>query len=479
MRNKRAKNKLCTGICLCVTFVLGSCSKDFVPYSERIIIHPDIPIIYDNIYLNEIQTLTCSQNQKKYFKYTSLVDHYFVLETFGQKDTSIQVTSVAMGTVFSSTGGTGNNAKASFKAYANQTFYIQVYLSHSNDLGSFDLQMREQKFSMFGYVDDNGNSTLGDLTIPYNLFSGLFNCEKNENVNAAYALIIDERFLQRINSDIVFFTGHGGPGVIAFYDGSSYLNLTNFLVNDLSCTKVSLWAACQTAAPGLDGVSFSENAYLVGSKSSIGFNQSISFSSSTLFSNSFFSYLSSGCSVSTAISFATFGIFWSFDPILDYEVFGDPSVTVIIPNNQTPSFLLNNKNSGFLDDGYSVNVNKYTTRYYELINGLISNSYVDITTIGKNTINLNHVQEYSSILDIDEAYLNSPLPEIYLTSNFPYQEKRHNVYYNNDGIFTPFQIIIVDYELDGMPFQDIFCRNLHNGNYIDYIEIAGDLDYVS
>ncbi len=134
---------------------------------------------------------------------------------------------------------------------------------------------------MFAYDDNKGNSTISDLNTLYEKLKSMFEVIKHENKSSSDALSLDDRDLSKINSEIMFFSGHGyknsptekGFGV-AFKTGGITTNTT---IN-MDRTKVAMWSACYSAnSTNSKNLSIAEYAVKNGAKASVCFTESIFF----------------------------------------------------------------------------------------------------------------------------------------------------------------------------------------------------------
>ncbi|MDE6407580.1 MAG: CHAT domain-containing protein, partial [Anaeroplasmataceae bacterium] len=310
---------------------------------------------YTRIYLNVKNDVTLNSGEIAYFTYTPEADFYFVVETIGDYDTKLRVENTATGTIINDDSCGNLNAKVEFKGLQGKPVYISTKFFSSSTSGSFTLQLRKQRFSMFGYDDGHGHSTISDLKIPYNAFKSIFESIKYENGSSWEAFANDDRDLARINSEIMFFTGHGykndednkGFGV-SFHTGGITTN-DRFL--NMKKTKVAMWAACYSANSTNPGnISIAEFSVRHGAQSAVGFSEAVEFSSSKTFTNRFFTKLASGATVKEAAKYGAEGLLWPWDNGKKYVIFGNEEMRVTDSSPTISSFSMRNSNLSIIDN---------------------------------------------------------------------------------------------------------------------------------
>lgn len=205
---------------------------------------------YVDLNLNSKHDVSVSSGDIRYFTYTPKSDSYFVVETYGSLDTKLHVSNTYTGAICDDDSGVGLNAKVEFRGVQGKPIYIATKLYNSNISGNYQIQLRKQRVTMFACDDSKGNSTISDLNTPFTKLSPMFETIKYENTSASDALLNDERDLAKINSEIMFFSGHGykndstemGFGV-KFKTG----DITTSRTINMDRTKVAVWAACYSA----------------------------------------------------------------------------------------------------------------------------------------------------------------------------------------------------------------------------------------
>lgn len=445
---------------------------------------------YD-ILLNELKPVKLSAGEVKSFYFTSNDNRYYVIETTGYYGTKLRVSNLQNGEVVDTVSGIGDNARIYFRAEATKQIKIDVKFYNSSYSGSTTLQVRRQTISMFGYVDKNNNSTISDLATPYNKFNSIFNAIKYENVSANFALSNDERGITALNSEVLFFSGHGnedGSGV-AFYNNGSYAgSISNNMSINMDRTKVAMWSACCSASDNNSmNMSIAEASVRVaGAKSAVGFKKTVSFSSAKTFTNKFFTKLAEGSSVNNAAKKGAASIIWAWDNVKKYSVFGRGEITVTsVTKDSSTMFSLNKNNlSDYfklqrdLSEGYlETELSQNEFRYYEIINGYESSNYIDVLKENNKIIDSeDHRNEYTQVLEINSDYLNfSAAESINLEIsryNLMQENDEHIVYYNFDGVMTPIKITFCTYvDKSGNNLLEAECINLYNGEKVNYSDI--------
>ncbi len=440
---------------------------------------------YVDLSLNSKHDVLVSSGDIRYFTYTPKSDSYFVVETYGSLDTKLHVSNTYTGAICDDDSGVGLNAKVEFRGVQANPIYIATKLYNSNISGNYQIQLRKQRVSMFAYDDNKGNSTIPDLNIPFTKLSPMFETIKYENTSASEALLNDERDLAKINSEIMFFSGHGyknnstemGFGV-KFKTGG----ITTSKTINMDRTKVAVWAACYSAnSTNSKKISIAEYSINNGAKSSIGFTESISFSSSKTFTNRFFTKLSEGSTVKEAASYGSNGLIWPWDSAKKYVIFGDDSIRITDSTTSSGTFRSRSINTNIVlesnENYYIVDIDQNSKRYYETINGILTNSFVDVIYDDNN--NIIDIDDYrkdlSHINSINQSINNQSLLNTISIDNTSYQldkEISRNIVYvsiNND--MTPIIILTGNYVFNEIVIEESRCINLTNGEELEYSEI--------
>lgn len=434
------------------------------------------------IKLNELKSLNFNKDLKVYsFQATS--NQLYVVETIGNCDTIVKIKSKALGTITDDNSGIDKNGRIYFKTNLDEEILIYISLSDSNASGTVELQVRRQKFVMFGYEDIDGNSTNSDLDSPYNDFKSSFDCVTFKNATESNALNIDDRGLQNLNSEIVFLSGHGDKDNITkgsiFYFKTGTLSISKGF--DMSRVNLVVWAACYSACKSnKHGISIAEKAILNGAKTSLGFEEDVSFSSSKTFTNCLFNQLSHGKTIDESAKIASSKLLWPWDSAKKYSIFGDKALCVTecrptpsknnrsrIPFTLEKYFPLGNFEKILLYD------NIY--RYYETKNGYLTNNFLDVAHYENEKIIIeNHLKDYQKILDVyinEEQCIRSVLTKNNIASDFKIKDT-HKIYYNYNSTLIPLQIIEIirnDSNVSGK--TEYYCINLNDGNFINYSDI--------
>ena len=438
------------------------------------------------IYLNELKNVSVSSGSYQCYTYTPQTNQFFVVETFGNYDTKIKVTNTTTGTIIDDDSGVGNNARIYFQAIQNQTLYIYTQIWGYGS-ATYQIQLRKQTFSMFAFNVPDDINTIPDLVSPYSSFSSIFDCKQYENVEASYALQNDERFLARVNSEIFFFSGHGTGndsgstqgGDVVFYN-STYISTSTNL--NMSRAKVAMWSACFSAND--HNTSFNSVAnYSVqcGAISAVGFLYSVYPNSARTFTDWFFYCLSDGCTVTQSAADAASMLWNPWDNVRDYVVFGNGNVVVTDSTISNSSFYTGSKGSINIpfENYICIKTGNIVERYYELINGCISNNLIDVYyDDGGRIISIKeHINDYSDILPQNTDVLKSEeriTNNILLKRNYDSYEisNKHIVYYLIDKRMVPLMITSVNAKKGSYTSQAFVCINLSNGIEINYDSIS-------
>ncbi len=432
---------------------------------------------FEDITLNEKTLVHLAAGQTKTFEITIPDNKYYAVETmkFGSYvlDTYLTVSNLSTGNAYDDNSGEGAYSFIGFNNQGGRNLTISVRLRDSSASGMFYLQIRKQKAVFYGakYSDINSIPCLNEA---YNGFCNLYDSHRYENKEASHFLETDERGYNRYNSEIMLFAGHGclNDCYIRFYNDTDIAPID---IKNMSNVRIAVWVACCSANTDNNSAhtSFVDRAVSIGAKSSLGFPDSVSQLSAQSFTNNLFKKLSEGYTVGDAAAYAANQLLLPWDDAKNYRIAGSSSITLTTPN-YTKNSLTPSQNSTQENYYNLINNNEYVTfdngdtiRYYLTINGIISNQFVDVAKAGRSQQAF-VAQNYNVNGDI------TVLPALYeYDTTSTSTEEKHIVYIIENNIATPVLISYVTVaEENGTAYLDVICRNLNNGEYIDYEEIC-------
>lgn len=129
------------------------------------------------------------------------------------------------------------------------------------------------------------------------------------------------------------------------------------------------------------------------------------------------------------------------------------------------------------NDIFVVDINDYSKRYYEKVNGCLTNSFIDVVYDENNKIInvLDYRKDLNNIDLINNKFKNFCLLKSITINNCIYnleeEQSRNIVYFSLNNIMTPIEIITANYTYNGIIIENTICINLNNGKEIDYSEI--------
>lgn len=444
-------------------------------------------------------TLTAGSTHTYYFtpSYTGL----FTVETFGSTDTYGTV-SGNTGTIFPTASnddaGEGTNFAIGFKQEAGNTTTITVrHYNSTSGSGSYTLQVRDQRAQIYTFDYGSGDiDTTGDSETPYTWLNAMdYAIGIHENKHSSHLNATIATTFKRINSEVVFFAGHGDKGALAFMnsDGSkNWLYDTSSYFSSMTNTKVAVWASCYSATdPDGSGSrrSIAQKSIDIGAQSAIGWSDTVGNSAAKKWTDQFFIDLGHTMTVEAAAASAGSIFLWPWDGSYDgWEVFGDGSTLVSYPtvNPKTSTTTQSQIADAVLLDKLS-NTDEYTpyalkglgTRYYKTVNGCLTNEFYDVYD-DKSVVSPLVTFTDADVLYIDQLEIatetHAPASEVVAYGsifNKLIKSEEHIVYMKLNGTVTPIKIIYSDYKnADGLTHQDVVCINLLDNTYIDYADIC-------
>ncbi len=262
------------------------------------------------IYINQQYTGTLDAGEECVYELYIPSAGLYAVETTGGTDTYMTI-EVENHTYIDDNSGMDNNAAIGFRTTG--ACWGTVCIQHANNdtgTGTFSVQARKQRAQIytFQYADIN---TLGDSTVAKQKLNSMgYSTNVWEQKAASHILQTDDSQYTRLNSEVVFFSGHGYPGRARFYNGSqsSYLEALN-LVNSrvkMTNTKVAVWLCCDGAsAPSSGGYSMTTASVMMGAGAAVGWDRGIDTDAALYWANRFFTFMAAGFGVEEAAKEAT------------------------------------------------------------------------------------------------------------------------------------------------------------------------------
>lgn len=444
-------------------------------------------------------TLTAGSTDTYYF--TPSYSGMFTVETFGSTDTYGTV-SGNTGTIFPTAsnddGGEGANFAIGFSQEAGSTTTITVrHYNSTSGTGSYTIQVRDQRAQIYTFDYGSGDiNTHDDATTPRSWLTAMgYSVGVHQNKPASH---VDETIastFKRLNSEVVFFSGHGSAGHLTFINSSGgYNRLYDYspYFTSMANTKVAVWSSCKSAVDP-DGTdtrrSIAQKSIDIGAQAAIGWTEVTDVPAAKKWTDQFFLELGNAMTVQAAAASAGSVFLWPWDGNYDgWQVFGDGSTLVSYPNinpksSTTPPIQM-------VDDALLQklsNTEEYTpyelkglgTRYYKTINGHLTNEFYDIHDSG--------IVKTSSVVFSDADILNisqqklatsifSPVMSTTaygVTFNKLTKVEEHIVYMKINDNIVPIKLIYSNYQNDGgLEYQEVVCINLLDKSFIDYADIC-------
>lgn len=451
----------------------------------------------DNVYA---RILTAGATHIYYF--TPSYSGNFVVETFGTTDTYGTVTgnnASVNPSASNDDAGQGRNFAIGFYQEAGKTTTITV--RHRNSVsgtGSYELQVRDQRAQI--YTFDYGSddiSTLADSVTPKSWLSSMgyaIGVHQNKPVSHLNETIAET--FTRLNSEVIFFSGHGAAGRVAFINGNGnrdYLRDNSDAFTDMSNTKVAVWAACESALdPDGDGerTSVAQRSVDMGAQSAIGWDRMINVTASRKWTDQFFTALGHTMTVADAAASAGSVVLWPWDgSYAGWQVVENGNTLIAYPNVNYKKTKVNASQKTVLISQYELNVflnsSEYEayelkglgTRYYKIIDGCLTNEFYNVYEDGRIEKTLTAISE-------DEVKQARKLKEINFSmadtirfekssDNSVIKTEEHIVYMKNGEQVLPILLIYTDHQdSEGLKYQEVTCINLLENTLLDYAEIC-------
>lgn len=304
----------------------------------------------------------------------------------------------------------------------------------------------------------------------------------------------------RMNSAVVVFNGHSGPGSYQMYGGgvSTYLTAKKsggsyykFEDIDMSNTKIAFFMGCQTSSTERDSTygTLTDDAVSCGADSAFGWEKSVPTSHATSFRERLFYFLRYGYTLSDAAANAASEMPW-FSATKSYRISGAGS-TVLTRSTRT---ILNDNLIDFNTALSIIETEDYrlvqdnasgTQTYVKYINNIATSEYIDINRNEHWAIKSGDafsdedvtslivpVQEYSI-----DAYKGS---DTFISKDIVFSktgESVLNVMMKVNSVPTMVAVVSTTYESEnGLAYMTEKYINMHTGeelNYQDICQIGG------
>lgn len=428
---------------------------------------------FEDVTLNEKHMIWVNEGDIRYFDFKVPDNGFYVAETYPINNysdnivTNVTVEGLKDGQIHTrSYNGVGGHTMFTFSGEGGQHLRFAVR-SFSPSLSIFYFQIRRQQAILcgFNYGTDEIN-TLPDLTVPNNVLSSMYSCVTYQDGNTNL-LTNDLRDFPIINSEVLFFSGHGNGNSVSLPNGS---NLYASSLPQMNNVRVAVWSSCKSAEIN-NGTSMVLESVNQGALSSLGFTYTVGVDSAKTFTDELFVQLSQGSTLTGAAVMAANKIIWPWDTVKDYVIAGDPSTRI-----NEASFIKS-------DVGYettNLNLNEYNltreecasfelaqgkTRLFKTINGCLTNQVFDCND-EDNIYNTNVTKDDSSSTILPVLHES----QLELAKNEELLEK-HQVYIFTEGVYTPVLLEYINCFCEYGVYQKVVCKNLYNGELIDYATI--------
>lgn len=436
------------------------------------------------------------------YYFTPSYSGMFTVETFGSTDTYGVVSGISS-SASDDDSGAGKNFAIGFYQQAGSTTTIKVqHYNLVSGTGSYTIQVRDQRAQIYTFDYGSGDiSTLADSATPKSWLQSMgYAVGVHENKPASHVNATIASTFKRLNSEVFFFSGHGGKGggSILFltsagtydwmYDTSSYFT-------SMANTKVAVWAACNSALdPDGTGarVSIAQKSINMGAKSAIGWDRTTDVPASKKWTDQFFLELGNTMTVSAAAASAGSIFLWPWDgSYAGWQVFGDGNTVVSYSNVNPKSVASNNSTASNISTQAELDLFKQNseyvsyelkglgTRYYRTINGCLTNVYYDEYsdgTVKKSQENINKSDLLAvKAMDItkSEYMVQKDITAYGVSFDKLVKSEEHIVYMKDNGVIIPIKLIYSDYEnSEGAVYQDVVCINLIDNSFINYEDIC-------
>jgi len=438
--------------------------------------------IFEEAYVQYIETASVTAGQSEPPEFTFILPdaRYYTLE-FKSLNPSVD-------TYFTVSGKSGNIDKAGagqtdsvyFKSAPGQRVTVRLFVKSGSSVPTV-FTVRKFQSIMYGFSYDGVNTT-GYIDSPSNNMQNEAVAVKCKNYVASHIMEVNERGLQRINSEIVYITGHGdNEGVQFAYDSQgneTKLTFTDIINADLSRVKLILFGSCQSGAGSNNLVTA---AVVSGAQAAIGFKYQVGDDYVRQFGEWFFYFIREH-TVKKAIeeTIKKFGD----NPIREvfYRIVDENNFRVFPAGYTIKSLSLNYKMVEQFElekENYKDVIQLYgnTYRYHKTINGIRTDDFYDIEyDVNGEIIEISRSKNIignKDILPIRITKGQEPAPTLF-NSVYVFEESIKYICYRDiNGVMVPIEIDYNNYYNieTGYGYQQTICTNLYDGSNIDPMKI--------
>ena len=254
-------------------------------------------ITKDNLY----EVNDAVENNDYIFSFTAPDSSFYVFETYGEVDTSIELNSNSQ----DDDNGYSTNEVIGFDATYNTTYVFTVTAEDITGDDIIYVQVRTQTVSVYA-VDDNlaqnpidttpNIDTVEDLFDSNGTYPDMYEVNSVTNFGSSFTSDTNDKGLVGLNSEIVVYSSHGEDGKFSYFTGSGYTYVNSDQLPDMSNVKLVIWASCHSADDSLTQNSVAQQSIYNGADVAIGWEGSVSSYSTQLF----IGYLLEGIVVNTS-----------------------------------------------------------------------------------------------------------------------------------------------------------------------------------
>jgi len=449
--------------------------------------HPSSQWYFEDVFSNFEKANYVAANQTKSLKFTFPDDKYYNIELSGDNvDTRLTLNGYQSNNILVNNGGIGETDKICIKGIQGKTITATINILNGQSAGTI-FRICKMRAVMYGrqYYCPTVYDTSNFIDTPNDNMNNVCLSLKYKNKNENHLTALDERYIPRLNSDIVYLVGDGND--IGFdTDGNGNSGLMVDEINNLDKCKFIFFSSPFSAYPDSTGFNLVTKAIYAGAKTAMGLtNTGYSVTAQKSFGEWLFYYLRvENNTIAQAAAISKTAI--EGDGMsLSYDISGDRE-QILFPN--APSYRLcsiANSSLGLSAEqvqemGYIdiMDIGNNIVRYCKKINGIRTDDFYDFMydesgelwniSHSKNTIADQEILPII-ILQTEEAKTSEFFNNNYFTLS---KSNRIIKYRNINNIMTPVEINFNNYEDEkGYGYQDVKCYNLYDGSEIDFADI--------
>lgn len=435
---------------------------------------------FEEAFVNWGSVNNLSSNQTKSLNITFPDNKYYNFELYGNSiDTKMTILGYESNPIIVDKSGVEKD-KICIRGVQGKTITINISINNGGS-GATYFKVYKMRSVMYGILYDVYD-TRNFIDSPYENMKEVCLPFKYKDKLVNHILENDERYLQRLNSDIVYLVGSGNDYSFMFNSVNNAL-VQNDLINLDRC-KFIYFNNNHSAKEGVP--SLCSKAIQAGAITALGYkshdmiNHPFNSDIQKTFGEWLFYFIkTNNNTINAAVSETitamrdTYAGYW-FN--LYYSILGDQNQILFPSNPSYRSYSFSQQFEEIQNSGYDYvfKLGENTERFYKTINGIITDDYYDVIYENGEILKINKSRNNITEIVLPIKLYKSATPAQSIIKygekyNF-YNSFQETMYLNINNIMTPIEFNYNFYEYNDFEntIADFKCYNLNDGSEIDY-----------